>query len=417
MKRLLTVSFFTGLLAVLRMGCGFAIAKVVAIYTGPAGLAILGQLQSITGAFSGVVNAPVGSGIVRFTAENNKNGNILASVPWWRASMQWVLWLSMLVVPAGLLAAPWLATHMLSQPNYAWILMLAVFLLPVAAIGNFLISIVNGLQQYRRFVMLGAISTFSSASLMVLLAWKGAISGALLASAVQASLISIILVLLLLRQPWLRWHNFFGAVNTKHRKQIGSYILMALTSAIMTPLSQILLRSMIVEQFGWVTAGRWQAVWKISEAYPAVVTMALGTYFLPRLATLHSVPEIKQEIRRTSAIVLPLIGLLALLVYLLRDWIILLLFTPAFLPAREYFPFQLMGDVVKITSWLWAYPMLSRGAARWYIASEIWFSLQVVLFAWLLIPKFGATGATLAYFLNVSTYLVFVLVCFPKFSK
>lgn len=417
MKRLLTVSFFTGLLALLRMLCGFAMAKVVAIYAGPTGLAMLGQLQSIVGAFSGVVNAPVGSGVVRYTAEQSKSGDITACVPWWRAAMQWVALLSILVVPAGLLLAPWLAARMLGTADYAWILMLAVLLLPLAALGNFCISIVNGLQQYRRYVVLGAVSTLLSSALMVLLVWQGGISGALLASSLQAALIAIVLLLLLLRQPWLRWGNFVGSVEPEQRRKIGGYILMALTSAIVIPLSQILLRSMIVDQLGWEAAGHWQAVWKISEAYPAVVTMALGTYFLPRLSTLSGVNEIRGEILRTSAVVLPLVATLALAVYLLRDWIILLLFTPAFTPARDYFLFQLLGDVVKIASWLWAFPMLSRGATRWFIGSEVVFSLLLVALAWWLTPMLGVKGATLAYLLNVSVYFVFVVSFFPRFAK
>jgi O-antigen/teichoic acid export membrane protein len=416
-KRLLTVSFFTGLLAVLRMACGFLMAKVVAIYAGPTGLAVLGQLQSIVGALTGVVNAPVGSGVVRYTAEQSKDGDITACVPWWRAAMQWVWLLSMLVVPAGLLAAPWLAKRMLSQADYAWILMLAVLLLPVAALGNFCISIVNGMQQYRRYVALGAASTVLSATLMVLLVWQGGISGALLASALQAALIAIAVLFLLLRQPWLRWSNFIGSVEPERRRQIGAYILMALTSAIVVPLSHILLRSMLVNQLGWEAAGHWQAVWKISEAYPTVVTMALGTYFLPRLSTLTGVAEIRREILRTSAVVLPLVALLALSVYLLRDWIILLLFTPAFAPARDYFMFQLLGDVVKIASWLWAFPMLSRGATRWYIGSEVVFCSLLVVLAWWLTPMMGVKGATLAYLINISIYFVFVISFFPRFVR
>ena len=49
MKRLLKVTAMTGLLTLLRMAMGFVIAKVVAVYTGPAGMAMLGQVQSKIG--------------------------------------------------------------------------------------------------------------------------------------------------------------------------------------------------------------------------------------------------------------------------------------------------------------------------------------------------------------------------------
>ena len=69
MKRLLKVTAMTGLLTLLRMAMGFVIAKVVAIYTGPTGMAMLGQVQSMVGSLNGIINAPAGSGVVCFTAE------------------------------------------------------------------------------------------------------------------------------------------------------------------------------------------------------------------------------------------------------------------------------------------------------------------------------------------------------------
>ena len=83
MKRLLKVTAMTGLLTLIKMAMGFVIAKVVAIYTGPTGMAMLGQVQSMVGSLNGIINAPAGSGVVRFTAEHKDNG-FAACSPWWR---------------------------------------------------------------------------------------------------------------------------------------------------------------------------------------------------------------------------------------------------------------------------------------------------------------------------------------------
>ncbi|WP_317630243.1 hypothetical protein [Shewanella sp. SM101] len=61
MKRLLKVTAMTGLLTLLRMTMGFVITEVVAIYTGPTGLAIQGQVQSIVGSLNVIINMPVRS--------------------------------------------------------------------------------------------------------------------------------------------------------------------------------------------------------------------------------------------------------------------------------------------------------------------------------------------------------------------
>ena len=85
MKKLLSVTFFTGLLTLTRMLSGFIIAKVVAIYIGPSGMAMLGQLQTVITVLNGISTSPAGNGVVRYTAKYYKNGYD-DCVPWWRAS-------------------------------------------------------------------------------------------------------------------------------------------------------------------------------------------------------------------------------------------------------------------------------------------------------------------------------------------
>jgi hypothetical protein len=74
MKRLLKLTAMAGLFTLLRMAMGFVIAKVVAIYTGPTGMAMLVQEQNMVGSLKGIINAPAGSGVVRFTAGYKEQG-------------------------------------------------------------------------------------------------------------------------------------------------------------------------------------------------------------------------------------------------------------------------------------------------------------------------------------------------------
>ncbi|MBK4367025.1 oligosaccharide flippase family protein, partial [Enterobacter hormaechei] len=109
MKKLLKVTAMTGSLTLLKMLIGFIIAKVVAIYTGPSGMALLGQIQSLVNAFNGVINAPVSNSVIRYTAEHHEDGYEACS-PWWRAALFWMLALYIILLPIGLFL-----NHYLSQ--------------------------------------------------------------------------------------------------------------------------------------------------------------------------------------------------------------------------------------------------------------------------------------------------------------
>lgn len=416
MKRLLKVTAMTGLLTLLKMVMGFVIAKVVAVYTGPSGMAMLGQVQSMVGCLNGIINAPVGSGIVRYTAEKKDQG-FEACAPWWRAALQWVLIISAVAIPTGLLMANHIADWLFQDESLAWVVMATICVLPLSAIGTLCNSVINGQQLYRRYVGLGMLSALISAAVMLTMIMLANIQGALFAAAVQAALIGLVMFIANLRQPWFRLQYWWGSSTPEARRSIGGYMLMAITSALTVPISLILVRTILIHQVGWEAAGHWQAVWKISEVYLGVITMALGTYYLPRLSSLVGVDAIADEINKTARIIIPVVAVMALCVYLLRDLAIWILFTSDFTAARDLFAIQLCGDVIKIASWLYAYPMLSRGATKWFMSVEVIFSTTFVILTYIFVSYVGIKGATIAYLVNYSICFLIIFLHLKKFAR
>ena len=127
--------------------------------------------------------------------------------------------------------------------------------------------------------------------------------------------------------------------------------------------------------------------------------------------------EINHEIICTFKIVMPLVVCLSIVVYLLRDLIISILFTGEFAASRDLFAIQLCGDIMKIASWLYAYPMLSRGAIRIFITSEIISSMTFVVLSYSLVNTLGVEGAPMAYLVNYCFYFLFVFFNVRKIAK
>lgn len=409
MKRLLSVTAFSAVLTLLRMGAGFLVAKVIAVYTGPSGLAMLGQLQSIASSISGIVNAPVSNGIVRYTAEHAESGEDICA-NYWRSGVKWVILILAVLIPLVCVFSVQLSIFILGNASSYYLLIVMVFFLPFTAAGTLFSSIINGQKRFKKFISIGMFSVCISTSLMLLCILKGNLNGALLAVSIQNGLIGLVTFLCCLNEGWLRRRNFFGYVESEHMKSIFNYMLMALTTAITLPMSLILVRNILVHYEGWDTAGEWQAVWKISETYLAVITIALGTYYLPKLSSIKNNITLKKEIFSTLKIIMPIAISMAVTVYFIRDFIILILFTEKFYNARDLFLIQLCGDVVKIASWLMSYPMLARGDIRWYISSELTFSFLFVTSTFILVKYIGIEGANVAYLFSYCLY--FLWMCF-----
>ncbi|OAT27048.1 WzxE family protein [Buttiauxella ferragutiae ATCC 51602] len=377
---------------------------------------MLGQLQSIIVSMAGLMNSAAGTGVVKFTAENHSMG-IKACIFWWRASVYWIIILCSIFIPLLLIFSPMMADKLLFNREYYWLIQLSALLLPISAFGTLITSIINGQQLFRRYVILGIISVIISSVVMICMIVHNNLIGALLAASCQNGIIGLVMLIGSVKQPWFILSNFFGKVERVYKNDIGKFILMSATAALTTPVAMIIIRNILVENVGWVEAGYWQSVWKISEAYLAIITMALSTYYLPQLAKTKTLEEVQKNIIETLKLMLPTVIVLALIVYFLRDVIILILFTKEFNVIRDLFAVQLIGDVFKILGWIYAFPMIAKGAMKWYLSTEIIFSLIFVFLGWLFINKYGVHGANYAYLLNYILYSLVVFSNVKRFAK
>ncbi|TOJ51688.1 O-antigen flippase, partial [Vibrio parahaemolyticus] len=72
-------------------------------------------------------------------------------------------------------------------------------------------------------------------------------------------------------------------------------------------------------------------------------------------------------------VIVPLVSIISIFVYLLKDFIIWALFTKDFYPMLVLFKWQLIGNVLKMSSWLISYLMLSKSMTKEFVISEIAF--------------------------------------------
>lgn len=391
------------------MIAGFIIGKVVAIYTGPTGVAMLGQVQSLMTIVAGVTTAPVSTGLVRYTAENWQEGKE-ACAPWWRACFKVTVLLFLLIIPVFILCSKNLSGLLFNDKQYAWLIIFACSVLPFSVLNTLIASVLNGQQYYKQYIFLGMLSVLVSTIFMAVLVISFNLKGALIATALNSAIAGIVLILFCLNKSWFRLKYWWGETDKDKIIKIIKYTLMALVSVASMPVALLCVRNILIANTGWEDAGQWQAVWKISEVYLGVVTIALSTYFLPRLAILKSSLQIKKEVNSTILYVLFITIIMALGIYLFRDLAITILFTDEFRSARELFLFQLLGDVIKIAGFLYAYPLQAQGHTKVFICSEVLFSVLFVIASYSFVAIYGVQGANISYVITYSLYFVFAFV-------
>jgi len=238
--------------------------------------------------------------------------------------------------------------------------------------------------------------------------------GALYALVLNQSVIFFITLIFIIKSSWFQLRYFTKGFDKEMTTKLGKYSLMAITSALTLPISEIIIRNYIGSTIGWESAGYWQGIKYISDMYLMIITTSLSVYYLPKLSEIIDKKELRQEIMNGYKIIMPMVIVLALGIYLFRDLIIEIAFTGKFLAMNELFLWQLVGDIFKIASWLLAYLMLAKAMTKLFIISEILFATLWTILAILGVKYYGIIGITYAFALNYLSYLVFMFYYFRK---
>ncbi len=403
---LIKTSILSAIATIIRVIAGFVSVKIVAVYIGPSGLALVGQMQSFIGMMSSVASAGIGSGVVKYTAEHYEDESAKQKI--WSSALKISLVLIVPMAVAIIFLAEFISLKLLHTREYSSVFIVFAVSLVFFVLNGLLSSILNGQKEIKRLTLLNIAGALFGLGVTIVLVVNYQLYGALVAGIVSQSIVFFITLGFVLKSNWFKLSLFVGSLDKAYMKKLLKYSAMALTSAISIPLSHMYLRDYIGTHIGWDEAGYWQAIWRISETYLMLVTTTLSIYYLPKLSSLQDRSELKHELLHGYKIIMPLVIVMALGIYLFRDVVITLLFTPKFAPMAELFLYQLIGDVFKIASWLLGFIMVAKAMTRMYIVSELIFVLSFVVLSVVFMHLYGIIGMTIGFMVNYMLYLGFL---------
>lgn len=404
--KLLRTGLLNGIATAVRILSSVALNKLLAVYIGPSGYAVLGQFQNMATLATAFANGGINTGVTQYTAayfDDERRQHDL----WRTAGFLSIAGSALASVGLVLFYRP-LTTALLGDPAYGSVILWFAGTLSLVVFNGLLLSILNGKKEIGRFVAANIASSLVGAGLSALLVARLGVYGALLALAVNQSLVLLVTLAICRQAPWFRLRLLFGRPDARAVRALAKFSMMAITSAVVVPATQLLIRAHLRGTFGVDAAGYWQGMVKISDMYLMLITAPLAIYYLPRIAEIRVGSELRGEILRGYTLLLPVTALCGLGIYLLRDVVIALIFTSAFLPMRELFGWQLVGDVCKIGSWLLGYAIVGQGLYRLFIATELAFSVTLVALSYALTAVAGLRGVTIAYCLNYAMYWLVV---------
>lgn len=412
-KPLFKATSLNGISILLKVAIGFITSKVIAVFVGPSGMALVGNLRNFITTTEAFATLGFENGVVKYVAEHKQEEDKL------KQTLS-TIFLSVLVVCVVLSLGLFLFSDYFNSSifgsayQYSFVFKAFAIALPFY-IGNiFLIATINGLGEYKKVIYINSIGSCIGLVVSVLLIMKLKTEGALLSIILTPSLLFLISLLSINKKIAIFKVVHSKFYNLSFLKSLSSYSLMALVSAVFGPMVLLAIRKNIILNLGIEQAGFWEAMSRISSYYFLFITSLIGIYFLPKLAIAKDNKETKSLFWEYYKGILPvfIVGMIA--IYFLRDIIIQVLFTKQFLPVSKLFYWQLIGDTFKAASFILGYQFYAKKLTKAFIFFEL-FSLAVLYFSSIyFISIFKIEGVVIAHAITYGVYLVTLSIYFRK---
>ena len=397
----------------MKIATGLITSKVLAIFVGPSGMALAGNLKNFMTSVESIATLGFQNGIVKYVVEHKENEAEFKKI----ISTVFISLLTVSLLLSGILfgfSSYFTQSVLDNSAQYTIVFKVLALVLPWYATTAFLNLVLNGLGKYRSVIYINIIGNIVGLLFAVAAIWYFKTLGALLSIIIPPALLFFVVFYYINKD-----FPFFATIS-RHAfdfqviKNMSSYSLMALVSTVFGSLVFLAIRKHIIAVLGNEQAGYWEAITRISNYYLLFISTMLTVYFFPKLAFSKSKKATKNVFWSYYYGILPLFVLGLIVLFFLRFFVIQLFFTKAFMPVSELFFWQLLGDVFMASSLILGYQFFARKLTIAFIATEIFSLLMMYTFCHFFITAFGIQGVVMAHALTYFIYWIILVIYFRK---
>jgi PST family polysaccharide transporter len=399
--RFLRGAFSSGLAVGARTAGALLLNKLLAVYGGPSGLTLLAHFQNLMALFTTLPNDGVHVGIVKYLAPLRAGSGRYRA--WLGAGL--LLNALALLVGTALLLLGRQALVGVFRPSLGWMVLFAAGI-GLLTLNTFWVAVLLAAGRLRAYVWLTAVLSGIGVAGVAGGLYAGLPVENVLLAYLLAQGCTLLPTLGLcarygLLMPWR------GKVSRAATRDLGRFLVMAVSVLLFSKAVDFVMRDVLIRYFSLAQTGMWQAVAKLSDNYTMVFSAVMGSVYYPRLAALIGQPAPLRGYVRTVLLVLaPVVAAGLGLLYLLRDWLLPLLFDAQFAAARDLLAPQFLGDWAKFLTWTFLFILMAKAHVGRYVAVQ---AGSAVLYAGLLavlLPRYGLLGAPLAHAARFSILLI-----------
>lgn len=346
-------------------------SKVIAVLLGPAGIGVMGLLQTTISLVASGTNFGLGTSAVRDISEANScnNSNKVATTV---AVMRKLVWLTGLLGMIMTIALSPLLSK-LTFGNYDYtvgFVVLSVTLL-VNQIGSGQGVVLQGLRQLSWLAKANVYGSLCGLLISLPLYFFYGTDGIIPALVLSAlALVAIQYGFAQKVKITTVTVSFQEALRTgKGMMKLG---FMLSLSGLITVAGSYLVRIYISNTGGLADVGLYSAGFAIIGTYVGLVFSAMGTDYYPRLAAVaQSNEESKTIINQQAEIAILILAPIIMVFLVFIKWVVVLLYSLKFEPVNDMILYAALGMFFKAASWAIGFLFLAKGHSKIFFWNEV----------------------------------------------
>ena len=389
---------------------GFLTTKFIAVFIGPEGMALIGNLRSFLASAQSFATVGLYRGLVKYIKRYKDDAVNLSKTISTGYYVGFIA--TAFICMLSYFNAEAINNFLFSEKyDFIYVIRIMALALPFYSLNLFSYSIMNGFEKYRFLMIINIIGQVMGLLVTLLLIWQNNIDGALIAVVISPSLMFLITLVGIFGRPNFLSDIKASRIDLEWMRKFMPFTIMAIITGIIFPLVIIAIRNYIISSEGLKDAGFWEAMNRISTYYLLFVNSIMALYFLPRFAEIKSKTEFRKEVFGFYKSIVPILVIGGLLIFLTRPYIISILLTDEFQAVEELFIWQLLGDFVKVLSVVLTYQFIAKKKFWHFIITEAFLLVMLYFTSVYFVDSYGVKGANIAHLVSHCMYfLVLILI-------
>lgn len=397
-------SIATSLAQLVRLLGGLVLIKLVALNLGPDGFGRLGHFISFISILGVLAGGGVLNGLVKYVAEYKSNPEKLNS--FLSNSFAYSLVFSTIIFLFLALFAKTISQSFFNTVEFSKLIIFLAAIQYCYALVTLCNGLLNGLRETVKFSKVIVVGTIIGLPLSSYFVMSYGFNGAVIGLAIVNASLLIPGLLAISRMNILPFIKF--SFNKIHSLSLFKFTMVQMVSLATLPMVEIYIRVLISHEAGWYNAGLWQSMIRLSAVNLVFFSSFLSVYFMPGLSEIKNSDESFTYVWKYIFGIGLIFIVVASFVYIFRDFVFSLVFSPDFVIPSKWLAFQLVGDFFKIMAYVVGFFLLAKAKLRLYVIAELVQS-GLYLFVTFAFAKAGDFSSIFPAY--ASTYFIYFFLC------